>query len=566
MFRLTIGQVNPTIGAMTENIDLMLKAAQCAHDQGSRMVVFPEMSLLGYYPGDLLEDGDFQRRMAEAKAELFEATKKVPELYWVVGLPLPNRNPGKSLHNSLMVLKDGVAVLEYSKQLLPTYNVFDDRRHFEPGPDVARILNVEGTRVGFLICEDAWNDEGRDYPVNPFERLRDASPDLVVSLNASPSNKGKREQRFAIIGSACARNQLPLVYVNQVGGHDQLVYDGGSFAMDSRGEVVYEARRFEEDVVTLGFRPTTKTFYLPESTRPLPPVHEVDLPLPEFYRRQIRLGIRDYARRCGFKQAVVGCSGGIDSALTLALAVEALGAQNVLAVTMPSEYSSEGSVTDSQKLCANLGIQLTELPIAGLVDRFRLDLDQASSMQLQGLTLENLQARIRGTLLMTYSNQFNYLLLTTGNKSELSVGYFTLYGDSNGGLGPIGDLYKTEVFELARYLNDFAGREVIPQAILDKEPSAELAPGQRDSDSLPPYEVLDAALKFLIEGSLLPPEEMTQALQTITDTPDAPALLTRIRGMVARSEFKRRQGAPILRVRPRAFGSGRQMPIAARHN
>lgn len=566
MFRLTIAQVNPTIGALTENIDLMLKAALCAQSQGAHLVVFPELSLLGYYPGDLLEDGDFQRRMALAQAQLLEASTKAPEVHWVVGLPLQNRGPGKPLHNGLLVLKNGLVVMEYAKQLLPTYNVFDERRHFEPGPDVARILNIDGTRVGFLICEDAWNDEGRDYPVNPFERLRDAAPDLVVSLNASPSNRGKREQRFSVIGRACARNQLPLVYVNQVGGHDQLVYDGGSFAMDSRGAVVFEAKRFEEEVVTLGFMTTTKSFYLPASPQALPAVASADLPVAELYRRQIRLGIRDYARRCGFQRALVGCSGGIDSALTLALAVEALGAQNVLAVTMPSEYSSEGSVSDSVDLCQNLGVKLLTHPIKGIVNRHRADFRLATGEDLQGLALENLQARIRGTILMAYSNSGGHLLLTTGNKSEISVGYSTLYGDSNGGLGPIGDLYKTEVYELARHLNAVSGEELIPAAILDKEPSAELAPGQRDADSLPPYEQLDAALKFIIEGTLLSAEEMQQALQTIIGAADAPALLSRIRSLVARSEYKRRQAAPILRLRPRAFGSGRQLPIAARHN
>jgi len=336
-------------------------------------------------------------------------------------------------------------VLTYHKQLLPTYNIFDERRHFEPGPDHCRVLRVGHTQVGFLVCEDGWNDDGQDYGVNPFQRVADASPDLVVSINASPANIGKREQRHQVFSKACARHNLPLVYVNQVGGHDQLVYDGGSFLVGPDGVVVHEAKRFEEQVVTVEFDPQRREF---TDTRhlglPLPA--EQGLDTMEFYRRQIVLGLKDYARRCGFTKAVVGSSGGIDSALTLALAVEALGAENVVAITMPSEYSSEGSVSDSVALCQNLGIALLTHPIRALVDAYKVQYETTTGQTLQGLALENLQARIRGTVLMEYSNANGHLLLTTGNKSEISVGYCTLYGDTNGGLGLIGDLYKTENF------------------------------------------------------------------------------------------------------------------------
>jgi len=465
----------------------------------------------------------------------------------------------------LRVIKGGEVVLDYAKQLLPTYNILNERRHFEPGPDVARVLRIRDMQVGFLICEDGWNDEGQDYLVNPFDRMRDAAPDLVVSINASPSNTGKRGQRHQVFSAASRRNALPILYVNQVGGHDQLVYDGASFAVEPEAGVVYEAQRFAEDVTTLRFE--GGRFFTAAGDTPAP-VPQQGFPTMEFYRRQIVLGLRDYARRCGFSRAVVGSSGGIDSALTLALAVEALDAENVVGITMPSVFSSAGSVDDSEALCRNLGIELRRHPIAGIVDAFTVGFESAFGQDLQGVALENLQARVRGTVLMEYSNSFGHLLLTTGNKSEISVGYCTLYGDTNGGLGLIGDLYKTEVFALSRHLNEAAGREVIPAAIINKPPSAELAPGQKDVDSLPPYEVLDEILKLLIEGHRLAATEYSRAsafVAQLEETAQGAALVQRIKGMIARNEYKRRQAPPIIRVRARAFGTGRQVPIAAIH-
>jgi NAD+ synthetase len=352
--------------------------------------------------------------------------------------------------------------------------------------------------------------------------------------------------------------------VNQVGGHDQIVFDGASFAVEPEAGVIFEARRFEEDVYTLEF---AQGRFGTAGTLPL--VSAAGLSVMEFYRRQIVLGLRDYARRCGFKQAVVGSSGGIDSALTLALAAEALGPENVVGITMPSKFSSEGSVSDSEALCRNLGIQLIEHPIRDLVEQYAKGFSAAFESPLQGLPLENLQARVRGTLLMEYSNAFGHLLLTTGNKSEISVGYCTLYGDTNGGLGLIGDLYKTEVFALCRHINETAGRELIPVAIIEKEPSAELAPDQKDTDSLPPYPVLDGILKHLIEGVRLgrdEREEVERAYATQIASEAGRTLITRIKKMIARNEYKRRQAPPILRLRGRAFGSGRQMPIAAKYD
>lgn len=564
MLKITLAQLNFTVGDIDGNVAKMVAAAQQAALAGAELVVFSELSLCGYFPGDLLEEPGFLAQVSAGLTALLQASRQLPALHWVVGMPLEREGTGKRLHNALVVLKAGEVVLRYAKQLLPTYNIFDEHRHFEPGPDEARVLRVGSTQIGLMICEDGWNDLGADYAVNPFKRLADAAPDFVISINASPSNIGKREQRHQIFSAASRRHGLPLLYVNQVGGQDQLVFDGASFAVEPKSGVTFEAGRFVEDVSTLGFE---NGRFLNERGEAPAAVSRQGLATMDFYRAQIVLGLRDYARRCGFRQAVVGSSGGIDSALTLALAVEALGPGNVAAVTMPSVFSSAGSVDDSAALCRNIGITLHHHPIAETVASFGRQFEASFATPLQGLPLENLQARVRGTVLMEYSNAFGHLLLTTGNKSEISVGYCTLYGDTNGGLGLIGDLYKTEVFELARHLNEAAGHEVIPQAIIAKEPSAELAPGQRDIDSLPPYPVLDEILKVLVEGQGLAVAEREHAYAFVGQLrhgPDGEALFQRIRRLIARNEYKRRQAPHIVRVRARAFGTGRQMPIAAK--
>ena len=563
--KISLAQLNLTIGDLSGNLALMTAAAQKAAADGAALVIFSELSLTGYPPGDLLTEADFLARVEAALPALLAASRATPGLHWVVGAPLTRTGPGKALENSLLVILDGQVVLRYAKQLLPTYDVFDERRYFEPGREIAPTLTLKGTKIGFMICEDAWNDARRDYPVNPFTQMAAAAPDFVVTLNASPSDIGKRGQRHALLAAASRRHNLPLLYVNQVGGHDQLVFDGASFAVTPREGVVYEAARFAEALTTLTFADGA---FLDAAGGKLASVPAEGLSVMAFYHRQIVLGLSDYARRCGFKSVLVGASGGIDSALTLALAVEALGAENVVAVTLPSRFSSAGSVDDSAALCANLGVRLFTHPIRDLVTTYEQGFADAFGVPLQGLALENLQARIRGTVLMEYSNQFGSLLLTTGNKSEISVGYCTLYGDTNGGLGLIGDLYKTEVFALSRHLNEVAGRELIPNAIIDKPPSAELAPNQKDTDSLPPYPVLDTILKALIEGDRLSAEEREPVLadyQRLAAGTEGAALVARIRRMIHKNEYKRRQAPPILRLRPRAFGSGRQMPIAAKY-
>jgi NAD+ synthase (glutamine-hydrolysing) len=580
MLRITTAQLNYTVGDIEGNVAKMLAAADQALRARADMVVFSELSLTGYYPADLLEEPGFAQRVQAGLDTLLQASAERPELYWVIGAPVlraslaeadggadaPGHAPvGKAYYNMLRVLNQGRIVLDYAKQLLPTYNIFDESRHFEPGPDVAPVLRIGDLDCGFLICEDGWNDAGHDYLVNPFARMARHPPDLVVSINGSPSQVGWREERHRVFGDASRRHGLPILYVNQVGGQDQLVYDGASFAAEPERGIVFEAARFAEEVVTLRFEGGR---FLHEDGQACAPVARAGMPTLAFYRAQIVLGIRDYARRCGFKQAVIGSSGGIDSALTLALAVEALGAENVSAITMPSAWSSAGSVDDSAVLCERLGVPLHRYPIGQLFDQYSTQFAGSFGDPLDGLAAENLQARIRGTVLMAYSNRYGHLLLTTGNKSEISVGYCTLYGDTNGGLGPIGDLYKTEVFALSRHVNECAGRELIPASIIDKPPSAELAPGQKDTDSLPPYEVLDEMLKWLIEGSRLAPAEFERAglaVAALRAEPEGLALFERVRRMIARNEYKRRQSPPIIRVRGRAFGVGRQMPIAALH-
>ena len=566
MLKVTLAQLNYMVGDIHGNIRRMCEAAAKAAQDKADLVVFSELALCGYYPGDLLDEPSFLQRLDAGLQELLDLTRQYPALHWVVGAPTRHQGPGKRLHNSLLVLKDGKIRLQYDKQLLPTYNIFDERRHFEPGADTAKVLRIGRCQVGFLVCEDGWNDQGADYATNPFVRMGDAAPDLVVSINASPSHMGKREQRHEIFAQAALRHKLPILYVNQIGGQDQIVFDGASFAVEPEAGVIFEARRFEEDIHTLKL--DEQGHFQPLHGDGLGRVASQGLPLMEFYRQQIVLGLRDYARRCGFKQVVVGSSGGIDSALTLALAVDALGADNVVGVTMPSRYSSAGSVDDSVQLCRNLGVKLHEHPIKDLIDCYARQFEASFGEPLKGLALENLQARTRGTTLMEFSNAFGHLLLTTGNKSEVSVGYCTLYGDTNGGLGLLGDLYKTEVFELSRHINRRAGCELIPQAIIDKPPSAELAPGQKDEDSLPPYAVLDEILKWQIEGHHLSNAEYARAaefVERLRTQPGGPETIARVQKLVFGSEYKRRQAPPMLRVRPRAFGTGRQMPIAAHY-
>jgi NAD+ synthetase len=563
--RITLAQLNYRICDFARNLGRITDAVQSA--AAADLIVFSELCLSGYSPQDRVEEPDFLARQDAALAAVC-ALSKSTRAALVIGAVSVNAGVGKPLHNSLLLVQDGRVRLRYHKQLLPTYNIFDERRHFEPGEAHAAVLELAGYRVGFLICEDAWNDENRDYPANPLRDVAAAGVDLVVSINASPSNVGKTAERQRILSAAATRHGVPMVYVNQVGGNDEIVFDGGSLLVDPRLGVVHRLPLFAEAVETVGFTggrgEARAGVFLAEGKRCTTRVSTEQSDM-DFYYRQIVLGLRDYVDKTGFHGVVIGASGGIDSALTLALATDALGAERVRALTMPSRYSSTGSVDDSATLCANLGVPLFRHDIGTLFDAYRSGFSAALGVEPSALTQENVQARIRGAILMEFSNHFGHLVLSTGNKSEISVGYTTLYGDMNGGLNLIGDLYKTEVFALARHYNQRHAAERIPRAILDKEPSAELAPGQRDGDTLPPYPVLDEILKLHIEGRRLRPEEFSRAQAFVAGLEAAgqQELLRRVTGMVARSEFKRRQAPPIIRLRGRAFGNGRQMPIAA---
>ena len=557
MIKIAIKQMNSTVADFTGNTKMMIAAMQAAIQKNADLLVFPELSVCGYYPYDLIYETFFIQQSDQALFNLLEASKQFSALTCIIGTLRSNKGSGKPFYNALVIINNGEIIAEYYKQLLPTYNVFDERRHFEPGPALPCLITLDNTKIGLIICEDSWNDSEQEYPVNPLKELVERNPELVIIINASPSNIGKREQRHNIMSNAAKHYHLPILSVNAVGGQDSLVFDGASFAITDRGDVIYEAAQFNDTLEYISF--DTEGFKNYYSSSPVTSNNELAF-------NQIILGLRDYARRCGFKKVLIGLSGGIDSALTLALAVEALSADNVIGITMPSVFSSTGSVTDSAKLCENLGVKLINHPIKKLVEQYSKDFRVAFNKTLKGLTLENLQARIRGTILMEYSNEFGALLLSTGNKSEISIGYCTLYGDTNGGLNLLGDLYKTEIYSLSKFINYQAGYDVIPTDIINKEPSAELAADQKDTDTLPPYEILDEILKYLIEGKQLSKNEYVRVKNYVTQLEKTDkTLVNKVRKMIAHNEYKRFQAPPIIRMRARAFGNGRQMPIAAKY-
>ena len=556
--KIALVQTNPTIGAFNLNVSKIEKA--CRKYAAADLIVFPELALSGYYPQDLLESAEFLTAQDRAYEEVVQISARTGAAL-AFGCALRNTGPGKPLFNALVLMKNGKKILSYAKRLLPTYNIFDERRHFEPGVHSA-TWDSGGERVGFVICEDGWNDDGSGiYKENPIQDAVDAGATLIVSINASPAHVGKPQSRLDRFAHLSKQRNVPLIYVNQVGGNDSIMFDGHSFVMDDQGTCQALLQGFEEDDLCVEIEKGT---VLPSRKERLPASPS------EFFERQIVMGLRDYSEKTkGFPGGVVvGSSGGIDSALTIALAVKALGADKVLAVTMPSKYSSEGSVSDSVTLCKNLGVELLTHPIKTLFDEYVSGYQKAFSGQMTPLAQENIQARIRGAILMEVSNTQNRLLLSTGNKSETSVGYCTLYGDTNGGLNLIGDLYKMEVFELSRYINQAAGRELIPVAIIDKPPSAELAPGQKDDDSLPVYPILDALLRLKLEPIANIVEELGTdgfaQLEALAATA-APEVVQKVTRLLRIAEFKRRQAPPIVRVHAKAFGIGRQMPIAAQY-
>lgn len=549
--KIAIAQINPTIGDLLLNTKKILEAAQRAASSGVRLLLTPELSLCGYPPRDLLLNPSFVEAMGITLQSLVQDLP--PNLAVLVGTVEQNLEAsitgGKSLFNSMALLEDGKIKQVFHKRLLPTYDVFDERRYFEPGLQ-ANYFTLDNIHIGVTICEDLWNDEEfwgkRSYTVNPIADLAILGVDLIVNLSASPYTVGKQQFRETMLRHSAVRFQQPMIYANQVGGNDDLIFDGRSFALNRQGEVMCRARGFDTDLVVVEFDEAQRDFQL--ST--IAPVYESE---DEEIWQALVLGVRDYARKCRFSKVVLGLSGGIDSAIVAAIATAALGKENVLGVLMPSPYSSEHSISDALALAENLGIKTNLLPISELMQGFDQTLGDLFAGTEFGLAEENIQSRIRGNLLMAIANKFGYLLLSTGNKSEMAVGYCTLYGDMNGGLAVIADVPKTRVYSLCQWLN--RSNEIIPQNVLTKAPSAELKPGQVDQDSLPPYEILDDILQRLIHNH--------QSAAQIVGVGHDPVIVDRVIQMVARAEFKRRQAPPGLKITDRAFGTGWRMPIAS---
>lgn len=549
--KIAIAQINPTIGDLLLNAQKILEAAQRAASSGARLLLTPELSLCGYPPRDLLLNPSFVEAMGITLQNLAEDLP--PNLAVLVGTVEPNLNAhisgGKTLFNSMALLENGQVKQVFHKRLLPTYDVFDERRYFEPGLQ-ANYFTLDNIDIGVTICEDLWNDEEfwgkRSYTVNPIADLAILGVDLIVNLSASPYTVGKQQFRETMLRHSAVRFQQPMIYTNQVGGNDDLIFDGRSFALNRQGEVMCRACGFDTDLVVVEFDETQRDFQLGT----IAPVYESE---DEEIWQALVLGVRDYARKCRFSKVVLGLSGGIDSAIVAAIATAALGKENVLGVLMPSPYSSEHSISDAVALAENLGIKTNLLPIGELMQGFDQTLGDLFAGTEFGLAEENIQSRIRGNLLMAIANKFGYLLLSTGNKSEMAVGYCTLYGDMNGGLAVIADVPKTRVYSLCHWLN--RNNEIIPQNVLTKAPSAELKPGQVDQDSLPPYEILDDILQRLIHNH--------QSAAQIVAAGHDPVIVDRVIQMVARAEFKRRQAPPGLKITDRAFGTGWRMPIAS---
>jgi NAD+ synthetase len=543
--KIALAQIDPTVGDFTGNLDKIVAASHRAAEMGARLAVFSELAVCGYPPADFLEEPSFLARCRLAVDELAAATRELPTAVLAgVALPADGRD-GKPAFNAAVLLDKGQLLLEQHKRLLPFYDVFDEQRYFSAA-ESQKVIELDGVRLAITICEDAWNDKNfwprRLYTVDPVEELMRQNPALHINLSSSPFWHSKRTIRREMLAAMARRDGIPVLMSNQVGGNDSLIFDGSSLALNGRGELIAQAASFVEDLVLVD------------------PFHAAPIPVPEddateaAYRALV-LGTRDYVRKCGFRKAIVGLSGGIDSALVAAIATEALGAENVIGVGMPSPYSSAGSIDDSQKLAANLGIRFETISIRSLFGEFTQALQPLFHGMKEDLTEENIQPRIRGTLLMALSNKFGALVLTTGNKSEMAVGYCTLYGDMVGALAVIGDLVKTRVYAICSWLN--REREIIPAATLTKPPSAELRPGQMDTDSLPPYDILDPIVEAYVERYETPERIAAEhgfSLDLVRQT---------VR-LIERSEYKRQQAAPVLKVTAKSFGMGRRFPIAVK--
>ena len=544
--KITLAQLNPIVGDVSGNLRKVVDTLeQYAGD--TDLIIFSELFLVGYPPRDLLEKPALIKRTQAAVQELLAVSRNYPRTGVLLGAPMPTGlDTGKGLNNCALLICGGEILFRQNKSLLPAYDVFDETRHFAPATQV-EVFPFQGETLGISICEDAWYDPELWsrclYAFDPIQVLAQKGATLLINISSSPFQVGKEEVRFRIFHNHARKFGLPVIYVNQVGGNDELIFDGRSKFLDARGEAVAVLPGFKEEVVTVDAAAAGKPgLYAP--VEEIATVHSA-----------LVLGLRDYLRKCGFTRAVVGLSGGVDSAVTCCLAGQALGPENVLGVLMPSPYSSRGSLRDSRKLAKNLGVPIKEIPITPIYHAYLRSLKKHLAVDQIGVALENVQARIRGNILMTLSNQYGYLVLSTGNKSEMAVGYCTLYGDMSGGLSVLADVPKTMVYQLASFLN--RERTLIPQEIITKPPSAELRPDQKDQDTLPPYEILDQIMNYyLTEG---------YAYKDIVRLGFDPEVVRWIIKTIDRNEYKRRQAAPGLKITSKAFGMGRRIPIAARH-
>jgi NAD+ synthase (glutamine-hydrolysing) len=542
--KIALGQVNPTVGDFSGNAAKIVEFAQRARQSGAGLILFPELSVCGYPPRDLVERPWFVARNRETVDRIAAETSGISV---ICGLVTPaHAETGKSVMNSAALLQDGKLAFLQSKMLLPTYDVFDEMRNFAPARG-QELFDFCGNRMALTICEDAWNDKDfwkkRIYGFDPVEALIRAGGNFVLNISASPFWLGKRELRRDMLATVARTEHVPVVMVNQVGGNDSLIFDGSSLVLDREGKVIAQGKSFEEDIIYF------------DSVSLTGEMHEQVEGEEGSAFAALVLGTRDYVRKCGFRKVIVGLSGGIDSALTAVIAAEAVGPENVIGVGMPGPYSSQGSIDDARALAQNLGIRFELLPIGKIVGSYNETLKQVFAGLKEDVTEENIQSRARGSLLMTLSNKFNAIVLSTGNKSELAVGYCTLYGDMVGGLAVISDVPKTLVYRISRYVN--AQRPVIPQSSLEKPPSAELRPDQKDSDTLPPYDMLDAILEDYVE-------ESHSAARIAEERGLDLGLVKRVISMIDRAEYKRQQAAPGIKISTKAFGYGRRFPIAAK--
>ena len=542
--KIAIAQRNYHIGNFGSNIEKIKESIRRAKDRGADIVIFAELAISGYPPRDFLEFDDF---VEQCRLGMLEIARECTGIAAVVGGPVRNESgAGKPLYNAAWFLNDGEVKAIVKKTLLPTYDIFDEYRYFEPNREFS-LIEYKGKKIALTVCEDLWNvnDDNPLYPLNPMDKLSELGPDMIINIAASPFHYEQAKIRKDVLRRNAEIYGIPLYYVNHVGAQTELLFDGGSMALNSRGDIVEELNYFEEDFAIIDHEQINKMKELPAvQTSRIALIHDA-----------LVMGVRNYFRKLGFQKAILGLSGGIDSAVTLVIAAEALGKENVHSLLLPSQYSSDHSIKDAEDLARNLGTSFDIIPIKDIYGQFDKSLRPFFKDLPFNIAEENLQARIRGVLLMAFSNKFGHILLNTSNKSEAAVGYGTLYGDMNGGLSVLGDVYKTEVFELARYIN--RKEEIIPWNTITKPPSAELRPDQKDSDSLPDYDVLDKILFQYIEGRKGPKEIIALGYDE--------AMVLRVLKMVNTNEHKRYQTPPILRVSPKAFGIGRRMPIVAKY-